>query len=55
MEVVAWLAVTKYRCRLEGGFVRDWIVRSERVSLHRNNCFFLSGHFPGHFGDFLSK
>jgi hypothetical protein len=29
MEVVAWLAVTKYRCKLEGGFLRDWIVRSE--------------------------
>ena len=26
MEVVAWLAVCKFDCRLEGGFVRDWIV-----------------------------
>ena len=26
MEVVAWMAVCKFDCRLEGGFVRDWIV-----------------------------
>lgn len=26
MEVVAWIAVTKHGCRLEGGFIRDWIV-----------------------------
>lgn len=26
MEVVAWLAVCKFDCRLEGGFVRDWVV-----------------------------
>ncbi|UJR32828.1 hypothetical protein I4U23_020290 [Adineta vaga] len=26
MEVVAWIAVTQFDCRLEGGFVRDWIV-----------------------------
>lgn len=26
MEVVAWIAVCKFDCRLEGGFVRDWIV-----------------------------
>ncbi|CAF1052050.1 unnamed protein product [Rotaria sordida] len=26
MEVVAWIAVCKFFCRLEGGFVRDWIV-----------------------------
>ena len=26
MEVVAWLAVCKYDCKLEGGFVRDWVV-----------------------------
>ncbi|CAF3381973.1 unnamed protein product [Rotaria socialis] len=31
MEVVAWVAVCQFQCRLEGGFVRDWIVdhRSE--------------------------
>lgn len=27
MEVVAWMAICKNDCRLEGGFVRDWIVR----------------------------
>ncbi|CAF1194233.1 unnamed protein product [Didymodactylos carnosus] len=26
MEVVAWVAVCEFKCRLEGGFVRDWIV-----------------------------
>jgi hypothetical protein len=26
MEVVAWIAVCKFDCRIEGGFVRDWIV-----------------------------
>ena len=26
MEVVAWIAVCKFNCRVEGGFVRDWIV-----------------------------
>ena len=26
MEVVAWIAVCKFSCRLEGGFVRDWVV-----------------------------
>ncbi|CAF3369854.1 unnamed protein product, partial [Rotaria sp. Silwood2] len=26
MEVVAWIAVCKFHCKLEGGFVRDWIV-----------------------------
>jgi hypothetical protein len=26
MEVVAWLVICKYKCKLEGGFVRDWIV-----------------------------
>ena len=30
MEVVAWIAVCKYNCRLEGGFVRDWIVGNYR-------------------------
>ena len=29
MEVVAWIAVCKFKCKLEGGFVRDWIVRGE--------------------------
>jgi hypothetical protein len=31
MEVVAWIAVCKFNCSLEGGFVRDWIVANERV------------------------
>jgi hypothetical protein len=26
MEVVAWIAVCKFKCKLEGGFVRDWVV-----------------------------
>jgi hypothetical protein len=26
MEVVAWIAVCTFECRLEGGFVRDWVV-----------------------------
>lgn len=26
MEVVAWIAVCKFHCHLEGGFVRDWVV-----------------------------
>lgn len=26
MEVVAWIAVCKFDCRVEGGFVRDWVV-----------------------------
>ena len=26
MEVVAWIAVCRFNCKLEGGFVRDWIV-----------------------------
>lgn len=26
MEVVAWIALCKFDCRIEGGFVRDWVV-----------------------------
>jgi hypothetical protein len=26
MAVVAWIAVCKFGCKLEGGFVRDWFV-----------------------------
>ena len=26
MECVAWIAVCKFNCRLEGGFIRDWVV-----------------------------
>ena len=26
MEVVAWIAVCEFQCKLEGGFVRDWVV-----------------------------
>ncbi|CAF1050566.1 unnamed protein product [Rotaria sp. Silwood1] len=29
MEVVAWIAVCKFSCKLEGGFVRDWIVGND--------------------------
>jgi len=27
MEVAAWVACTKFDCHIEGGFVRDWVVR----------------------------
>lgn len=30
MEVVAWIAVCVFHCRLEGGFVRDWVVGHRR-------------------------
>ncbi|CAF3477414.1 unnamed protein product [Rotaria sp. Silwood1] len=26
MEVVSWIAVCKFDCKIEGGFVRDWVV-----------------------------
>lgn len=26
MEVVAWIAVCKFDCKIEGGFVRDWVI-----------------------------
>jgi hypothetical protein len=26
MEVVAWIAICKFDCKLEGGFVRDWVI-----------------------------
>ena len=29
MAAIAWIAVTEFDCRLEGGFVRDWVVRGE--------------------------
>lgn len=29
MEVVAWIAVCEFHCKLEGGFIRDWIVRHQ--------------------------
>ncbi|CAF4220315.1 unnamed protein product, partial [Rotaria magnacalcarata] len=34
MQVVAWIAVVEFDCKLEGGFIRDWIVghRSSRPS-----------------------
>lgn len=35
MEVVAWVAICKHDCKLEGGFVRDWIVGN-----------FVDGHPP---------
>ncbi|CAF1054960.1 unnamed protein product [Didymodactylos carnosus] len=28
MEAVAWIAVCKFHCHLEGGFIRDWVVGS---------------------------
>ena len=39
MEVVAWIAVCQFGCRLEGGFVRDWIVGgySQRPTNLENN------------------
>ncbi len=41
MEAAAWLAVTKFGCKLEGGFVRDWIVDSQHVGRPRGR------HMPG--------
>jgi hypothetical protein len=32
MEVVAWVALCQFDCRLEGGFVRDWVVRGEEMA-----------------------
>ncbi|CAM4814188.1 unnamed protein product [Rotaria magnacalcarata] len=29
MEVVSWIAVCKFSCKVEGGFVRDWIVGND--------------------------
>ncbi|UJR32836.1 hypothetical protein I4U23_020298 [Adineta vaga] len=45
MEVVAWIAVTQFDCRLEGGFVRDWIVgnysnRPTTAPLHGSLTYF---------------
>ena len=37
MEVVAWIAVCKFDCKLEGGFVRDWIVGHHRARPPSNN------------------
>ncbi|CAF2546861.1 unnamed protein product [Rotaria sp. Silwood2] len=37
MEVVAWIAVCKFDCKLEGGFVRDWIVGKYTAPLDRTN------------------
>ena len=39
MEVVAWLAICKYDCKLEGGFVRDWIIGhyTARPTAHATN------------------
>ncbi|CAF4108149.1 unnamed protein product, partial [Rotaria sordida] len=36
MEVVAWIAVCKFDCRLEGGFVRDWVVGNYRARSNDN-------------------
>ena len=39
MEVVAWIAVCQFGCKLEGGFIRDWIVGNYvgRPTTNRNN------------------
>ncbi|CAF4343023.1 unnamed protein product [Rotaria sp. Silwood2] len=29
MEVVAWTAVCHFHCKLEGGFIRDWVVANQ--------------------------
>ena len=29
MELVAWILITKFNCIVEGGFIRDWIVRGD--------------------------
>lgn len=31
MELVCWILVNKYNCKIEGGFVRDWIVGGNNV------------------------
>jgi hypothetical protein len=36
MEVVAWIAVCKFDCRLEGGFVRDWVVGNYKATPNNN-------------------
>ncbi len=27
MELVVWILINKFHCIIEGGFVRDWIIR----------------------------
>jgi hypothetical protein len=36
MEVVAWIAVCKFDCKLEGGFVRDWVVGNDASKPNNN-------------------
>jgi HrpA-like RNA helicase len=36
MEVVAWTAICKFYCKLEGGFVRDWVVNNTRAQPKTN-------------------
>ncbi|CAF3996940.1 unnamed protein product [Rotaria sordida] len=31
MEVVAWIAICRFYCKLEGGFVRDWVIDNKRA------------------------
>ncbi|CAF1467367.1 unnamed protein product [Rotaria sordida] len=37
MEAVAWIAVCKFHCKLEGGFVRDWVIGHYREPQQRTN------------------
>lgn len=37
MEVVAWTAICKFYCKLEGGFVRDWVVDNKRARPDNTN------------------
>ncbi|CAF0951177.1 unnamed protein product [Rotaria sp. Silwood1] len=37
MEAVAWIAVCKFHCKLEGGFVRDWVIGHYREPQQRAN------------------
>ncbi|CAF2158143.1 unnamed protein product [Rotaria magnacalcarata] len=37
MEAVAWIAVCKFNCKLEGGFVRDWVIGNNEEPQQRTN------------------
>jgi hypothetical protein len=45
MEVVTWIAVTRFGCKIEGGFVRDWVVggRITRPNEHVPKSMWMEG------------
>ncbi len=47
MEVVAWIAVCKFDCRLEGGFVRDWVVGNYTAAPNNNPATWLQYNTNG--------